>query len=113
MSVPNGEIVEACMPLLVRVARRKRRGGKRERVYLTAYQIWFLLEEQDNRICEALRSYGTAVGKGGGKNVGPAQRIAAALEQSDRIETYGFDTRRISVSGKKPAPTCNIFRLKE
>lgn len=113
MSVPNREIVKACMPLLEGVGRHAHGGG--EQRFLTAYQIWTLLEEEGNSICEALRSeYGTAVGKGGGENVGPAQRIAQALGQSDRIETHYLDTRRIGVAGKQPSGAdCGIFRERE
>ena len=69
MSVTNEKIVEACMGLLRKVEMRKRRGGKRERVFLIAYQIWTLLQDEGNPICQTLENeYGTAVGKGGGAN---------------------------------------------
>ena len=46
MSVTNEEIVRSCMGVLSGVEMRKRRGGKHERVFLTAYQIWILLQEE-------------------------------------------------------------------
>ncbi len=115
MSVAKQEIVKACMGLLSRVEMRKRRGGKHERVFLTAYQIWILLREEGNPICQTLENeYGTAVGKGGGENVGPAQRIGVALESSDRIETYHLDVRRLSLPGIKPSgQSCGLFRIRE
>jgi len=115
MSVTHEEIVQSCMGLLSSVEMRKRRGGKHERVFLTAYQIWILLQEEKNPICQTLESeYGPAVGKGGGENVGPAQRIGVALESSDQIETYHLDARRLSLPGIQPSgPSCGIFRLRE
>ncbi len=115
MSVTNEEIVQSCMGLLSRVEMRRRRGGKHERVFLIAYQIWLLLREEGNPICEALENeYGTAVGKGGGENVGPAQRIGAALEGSDQIETYHLDVRRLSLPGIQPSgSSCGLFRVRE
>jgi hypothetical protein len=118
MSVTNEDIVESCMELLGRAKKRKYRGGKRERVFVTAYQIWVLLQEEGNPICQILESkYGKAVGKRGGTNVGPAQRIGVALERSDQIETRHLDMRRIKVldTGKDIQPSessCCIFRLR-
>ena len=115
MSVTHEEIVQSCMGLLSRVEMRKRRGGKRERVFLTAYQIWILLQEEGNSICQVLRNeYGPAVGKGGGDNKGPAQRIGVALEASAQIDTYHLDVRRIEVAGIKPSgQSCCLFRIRE
>jgi hypothetical protein len=115
MSVTEEEIVQSCVGLLSRVKRRKLRGGKDERVFLIAYQIWLLLQEEENPICQVLeKEYGTAIGKGGGENVGPAQRIGVALEASDRIETHHLDVRRLSLPGIKPSgSSCGLFRLKE
>lgn len=115
MSVTKDEIVKACMGLLDKVEMRKRRGGKHERVFITAYQIWTLLQEAGNPICQTLENeYGTAVGKGGGENVGPAQRIGVALESSDQIETYHLDVRRLSLPGIQPSgSSCGLFRIRE
>jgi hypothetical protein len=115
MSVTNEQIVQACTGLLGKVEMRKRRGGKPERVFLIAYQIWLLLQEEGNRICQILEDeYGTAVGKGGGANVGPAQRIGVALESSDQIETYHLAVRHLSLPGIEPSgSSCGLFRLRE
>ena len=115
MSVTHDEIVQSCMGLLGKAEMRKRRGGKRERVCITAYQMWTLLQEEKNPICQTLENeYGTAVGKGGGEHVGPAQRIGVALESSDQIETYHLDVRRIELPGIKPSgSSCGIFRMRE
>ena len=115
MSITNEEIVQSCLGLLSKVEVRKRRGGKYERVFLIAYQIWLLLQEEGNPICQALENeYGTAVGKGGGANVGPAQRIGVALEASDRIETYHLAVRHLSLPGIEPSGTsCGLFRVLE
>jgi len=115
MSMTNDEIAQACMGLLSRAEMRKRRGGKYERVFLMAYQIWTLLQEEGNPICQSLEAeYGTAVGKGGGENVGPAQRIGVALEASEQIETYHLDVRRLSLPGIQPSgASCGIFRIRE
>lgn len=114
MSVTHQEIVQSCMRLLGGVEMRKRRGGKHERVFLTAYQIWILLQEEGNPICQVLENeYGTAVGKGSGENVGPAQRIGVALESSDLIETYHLDVRRFNLPGIKPSgSSCGLFRIR-
>jgi hypothetical protein len=114
MSITSEEIVQACMGLLSKVEMRKRRGGKQEPVFLIAYQIWLLLQEEGNPICQALENeYGTAVGKGGGANVGPAQRIGIALESSDRIETYHLAVKHLSLPGIEPSgSSCGLFRVK-
>ena len=83
--VSDNEIVEGCFRILHRV--RVHPHGNNERCFLTAYQIWLLLVDENNPLCDVLRNeYGTAVGKGGGINIGPAQRIALALGRSNLIE---------------------------
>jgi hypothetical protein len=115
MTSIRDEIVQACMGVLSKVKKRKRRGGRRERLFVTAYQIWLLLQKEQNPICKVLeKKYGRAVGKGGGAYVGPAQRIGVALEASDQIETYHLDVRRLSLPGIRPSGTsCGIFRLRD
>ena len=115
MSVRNTDIVEACCSVLQNVLIHR----SQERCFLTAYQIWILLREQNHPICEQLvNNYGTAVGRHGGLNVGPAQRIAQALVRSQRIETHYLDNRRIHFSPIRRryfAPSgqdCGIFRLR-
>ncbi len=113
MSITNERIVESCIGLLEAVHRHPH--GTNERPFLTAYQMWILLQERGNPICQALESeYGTAVGRGGGENVGPAQRIADALGHSSRIETHYLDTRRINFGQIPPSgPDCGLFRIRD
>ena len=115
MSVSDKDIVKACRSVLQDVLIHR----SRERCFLTAYQIWILLREQNHPICERLvNNYGMAVGRHGGLNVGPAQRIAQALGRSQRIETHYLDTRRIHfrpIRRRYFAPSgqdCGIFRLR-
>jgi hypothetical protein len=116
MAVRDREIVEACLPLLRRV--RVHPHGINERCFLTAYQIWLILSRRDEPICGRLiGEYGPAVGGGGGKNVGPALRIAQALGRSRRIETHYLDTRKIAFRGDRlfsaSGEDCGLFRLRD
>jgi len=115
MSITEKEIVQSCMRVLSKVRKRKRRGGNHERLFLTAYQIWLLLQKEQDPICEVLeQKYGRAVGKGGGAYVGPAQRIGVALGASDEIETYHLDVRELSLPGITPSGTsCGLYRMRE
>lgn len=93
MTIPDSEILQACLPTLEQA--RVHPHSTNERCFLTAYQIWLILNEENAPICEQLiREYGAAVGRHGGDYVGPAQRIAQALGRSDRIETHYLDTQR-------------------
>jgi hypothetical protein len=118
MSITHEEIVQSCVGLLSKAKKRRLRGGKSERVFVTAYQIWVLLQKEGNSICQILESkYGKAVGRHGGVNVGPAQRIGVALERSDRIETRHLDMRRLKVLDPEKdiepsESSCCIFRLR-
>ena len=103
MSVSDKEIIESCWELLS------------PENFLTAYQIWHFLKEEGNPLCQALENdYGTAVGKGGGAPVGPAQRIAQALGRSDHVRTYYLDTRDIIIADIKPSGLrCGLFCIME
>ena len=114
----NKEIVSACIEFLRTV--RRHTSGNHERPFITAYQIWFLLKERQHLICQDIeRVYGTALGKHGGKNKGPAQGIAKALGRAKDIETRYLDTRRVifrnSIFGdvKPSGQGCGLFRLRE
>lgn len=112
MSISNEEIVGSCLHLLRDINRHPH--GRNERVFITAYQIWILLEEQNHSICERLIRYGPAVGKDAGNNIGPAQRIAQALGRSRRIETRYLDTRCIHFDNfYAPGADCGLFRINE
>jgi len=112
MSIPNKEIVGACWELLNSVQRHKY--GANEREFLTVYQIWPILQEEGNPICQTITNKcGTAVGRDGGAPVGPVQRIAQALGHSDLIETHYLDTRRITIAGVRPSgSSCGLFRIR-
>jgi len=115
MTVTNNEIVEACLSILEQV--RVHPHGTNERCFLTAYQIWLLLVEENEPICDRLiEEYGPAVGEGGGDYVGPAQRIAQALGRSNRIETQYLDTRKIVFRDEEmfgaSGDDCGLFRLR-
>jgi hypothetical protein len=117
MPVPDIQILNACIPILQNVHEHEH--GNREQRFITAYQIWLLLREEDNPICSVLLSeYGDAVGEGGGDYVGPAQRIAQALGRSpERIETHYVDTRRLVFKPldqnyfEPSGLDCGLFRL--
>ena len=113
--VSDNEIVEGCLRILNQV--RVHPHNISERCFLTAYQIWLLLVGEQNPLCDILvNEYGSAVGKGGGDNVGPAQRIAQALGRSSLIETHYLDTREIAFHGEEifnaSGEDCGLFRLR-
>lgn len=114
MTIPNTQIVDACTPLLRSVADHR----PQERRFLTAYQIWLLLLQDNHPICQLLiEHYGSAVGKHGGEHVGPAQRIAQALGNSAQIDTCYLDTRKVlfcvsdNDNFEASGPDCGLFRL--
>ncbi len=113
MSVSNNEIVQSCLELLRDVNLHPH--GINERPFITAYQIWIMLEQQRHPLCNTLVSeYGSAVGRNGGINVGPAQRIAQALGHSNQIETHYLDTRHVRFENIIPSGAdCGLFRLRE
>ena len=116
MTIPNSEILQACLPILEQA--RIHPHGTNERCFLTAYQIWLILNEENDPICGRLTDeYGEAVGRHGGANVGPAQRIAQALGRSDRIETRYLDTQRINFQDQEnfsaSGNDCGLFRLRD
>lgn len=117
MSISRNEIFNACRPILESAHRHL--SGKRG--FLTAYQIWYILQEKNVDFCNYLLSEsGEAVGAGGGVSDGPAKRIADALAHSlDMIETYYFDPRKVFFGNKTDSTVkasgqvCNLFRLRE
>jgi len=114
MSIPHETIVEACRPILEEV-RFHVTETRRERRFITAYQVWALLKEQRHPTCEELIAEcgGDFVGKGAGSNVGPAQKIGQALGNSAEIETQYLDTRYITFGDVKPSgEDCGLFRLR-
>jgi hypothetical protein len=112
MSVSDQQIVAACCQVLERVAYHPE--NAHERIFLNAYQIWLLLEQDNPDFCRELEhSYGTAKGKGGGDSIGPIQRVAQALGRCPSVETRYMSTKYITVSEFEPSgyPDCGIFRL--
>lgn len=110
--VTDKEIVEACMPIL------KDAQKEWDTVFLNAYQIWSILNEKSELICERLQeSYGDNVGAGAGTPFTPVVRISLALSRSDKIERYYMDARftkfRIGDKDIEPGyPVYDIFRLR-
>lgn len=110
--VTDEEIVEACMPIL--------RDAQKEwdTVFLNAYQIWGILNEESAPICKQLEeSHGDSVGAGAGVPFTPVVRISQALSRSEKIEHYYMDGRltkfRIGNKDIEPGyPVFDIFRLR-
>lgn len=114
MSIQHETIFEECRPILETVEFHVTE-IRRERRFITAYQIWFELQREINPICDELidACKGNFVGKDAGSNIGPAQKIAQSLGNSAEIETQYFDTKYVSFDGIKPAgPDCGLFRLR-
>ncbi len=109
------EIVQACKPILETVEFHVTDTVKEQR-FMTAYQIWLLLRRGDNPICQRLIDDcgGEFVGKHAGSHVGPAQKIAQALGNSQEIDKVYLDNSGIRFGGIEPAgPDCGLFRLKQ
>ena len=108
-------ILNTCLPILGS-ARRHSSGS---RGFLTAYQIWFILLDENLEFCNQLRSEcGDAVGSGGGCPDGPARRIADALgHSSDSVETLYFDPKKVFFGRDRTeiveasGQVCGLFRL--
>ena len=112
MSVSDQQIVFACHPILEGIGFHPE--IPTERIFVNAYQLWLLLEQDNPDFCQELeRSYGTAKGKGGGAPIGPIQRIAQALGRCSTVETRYMYTKYITVGEFEPSgyPDCGIFRL--
>jgi len=110
--VTDEELMKACTPIL--------QGARNEwgTMFLSAYQIWALLNEADDPVCERLREcHGANVGAGAGRPFTPVVRISHALSRSEKIEHHYMDGRftkfRIGDEDIKPGyPIYDIFRLR-
>lgn len=114
MSIPHETIIEACRPILEAVELHVTE-VRRERRFITAYQIWLGLQREVHPICDELidACKGNYVGKDAGSKVGPAQKIAQALGNSRHIETQYLDTRFVKFNDVEPSgEDCGLFRLK-
>ena len=110
--VTDNEIVEACMPILEDA--QKEWGT----VFLNSYQLWAILNEKSDPICQQLQeSHGANVGAGAGTPFTPVVRISQALSRSEKIEHYYMDGRltkfKIGDKDIEPGyPVYDIFRLR-
>ncbi|HUS71544.1 MAG TPA: hypothetical protein VMY06_00650 [Sedimentisphaerales bacterium] len=114
MTISHEQIIEACRPILEAVEFHVTE-VRRERRFITAYQIWLGLQREVHPICDELidACKGNFVGKDAGSNIGPAQKIAQALGNSAEIETQYLDTKYVSFDGIKPSGSdCGLFRLR-
>jgi hypothetical protein len=112
--VPHKQIVEACWPILEKVGFHVTQTACQRR-FVTAYQIWFRLREQQAPICQVLidECGGEYNGKDAGSPVGQAQKIAQALGNCADIETQYFDDGETYFKDFKPSPPdCGLFRIK-
>ena len=121
MSISHDEIYDACKPILENVGHHKTE-ARRERRFLTAYQVRFILKNENNPICEVLieECNGDRVGDGGGEGEhdGPVRRIALALGTREEVDTQYIGTKHLRFDDyecKEIRPSgvdCGIFRLK-
>lgn len=115
MSISHERIVEQCMPILEN-ARYHETSERRERVFLTAYQIYELLDNEGSTLCQELKNEckGDFRGEGAGSYDGQAKRIAQALGRNPNIETQYIGTCFIEVGKRTPTgEDCGLFRLRQ
>lgn len=117
MSISHERIVEQCSPILEN-AKYHDTSERHERVFLTAYQIYELLDKEGSTLCQELKDEckGDFRGEGAGSYDGQAKRIAQAFGRSrnPNIETQYIDTCFIEVGKRKPTgEDCGLFRLRE
>ena len=114
MTISHEQIIESCRPIIEAVEFHLTE-VRRERRFITAYQIWLGLQREVDPICDQLidSCKGNFVGKDAGSNIGPAQKIAQALGNSAEIETQYLDTKYVNFDGIKPSGAdCGLFRLR-
>ena len=114
MAVSQKEIVESCKKIIETLNPHTTKTIS-ENLFITAYQIWETLKENDHAICEHLIDDcgGDFVGKGAGSNIGPAQKIARSLGQCPEIETQYINTKYLTIAEITPSGTdCGLFRLR-
>jgi len=116
MYMSHEQIIEACRPILEEVGFHNAK-TRHPRLFITGYQIWFLLLDRNDALCDELKKKcGDYVGKDSGaeKPDGPVRRIADALGNCPDIETQYISTRYLKVNGITPSSEkdCGLFRLK-
>ena len=112
----KGHIVEKCQHILEN-ARPHKTSKHQEQIFLTAYQIYNILEEEKNPLCQELidECNGDYRGEGAGSYDGQVKRIAQALGRHPEIETQYINTRHLRIKNRVPSSKedCGIFRIKK
>lgn len=117
MAITHEHIIEGCLPVLENVGFHIT-SERRERRFLTAYQIYAILEEEGNPLCQELidECNGDYRGERAGAyhHDGQVKRIAQALGGHPEIETQYIDTRHLRIGDIVPSSKedCGIFRLR-
>jgi hypothetical protein len=118
MAITHEHIVEECWHVLENVGLHIT-SKRNERRFITAYQIYQILEQEENQLCKELieECKGDFQGDGAhnhdGENDGQVKRIAQALGWSSKVETQYLDTRFLRIGELKPAgEDCGIFRIR-
>ena len=119
MTVSHEQIIEACRPTLEAVGFHIT-SERRERRFLTAYQIYEILRQEENPLCQELirackgdyRGEGAHHDDDGGYD-GQVKRIAQALRAHAEVQTEYLDTRFLRIGENTPSgEDCGIFRLR-
>lgn len=117
MSISHEKIFEGCRPILESVGFHNT-SARHERRFLTGYQVYELLEEEGNLLCQELNDAvkGDYRGKGGGDHQrdGQVKRIAQALGGHPEVQTEYISTRHLRIDDIEPSSKedCGIFRLR-
>jgi len=118
MAIPHNDIFDKCKPILEAVGYHITK-NKNERRFITAYQVWDLLQKQNKTFSQQLKDECRVekTGKNAGDTDNPVQRISQALgrrpENIKEIETRYLDTRFLAISEIIPGgKDCGLFRLR-
>ena len=115
--VTQEHIVECCWHVLENAGFHIT-SDHRARRFLTAYQVYAILEQEGDPLCQELidEVNGDHRGKGGGdhKHDGQVKRIAQALGGDPKIETQYIYTRHLRIDDIVPSSNedCGIFRIR-
>ena len=116
-TIKHDHIVEECWHVLENVGFHITSECRRRR-FLTAYQIYAILEQEGNPLCQELKDAvkGDHRGKGGGdhQHDGQVKRIAQALGGHPEVQTEYISTRHLRIDDIEPSSKedCGIFRLR-
>jgi len=118
MAITHEHIVNECWHVLENVGFHST-SERNERRFLTGYQIYAILEQEGNPLCQELikECKGNFQGKGAhnhdGQYDGQVKRIAQALGRNPKIETQYIDTSFLQIGEHTPSgEDCGIFRLR-